>query len=204
MVGRRAWIALVSLALVGCGPAQPTGAPSPSGPVVVPTPTFMCTPEAGGSSSPCTEREYREMQERDAQYAQAEGVYRKYLAEYVRLMRAGGAKNLSPVLEELLGDATLAKNTLAQLRELKSEGLRVVGADPSIFSVVRNPSQTMEGSTVALEFCVDARSLTFYHGKTKRNRLGISRETIFFRGDGSRKLIIVAGTFKVVESCDEQ
>ncbi len=200
MVGRRAWIALVSLALVGCGPAQPTA----SGPVMVPTPTFMCTPEAGGPTSPCTEREYREMQERDAQYAQAEDVYRKYLAEYVRLMRAGGAKDLSPVLKELLGDATLAKNTLAQLRELKSEGLRVVGADPNISSVVRNPSQTMEGSTVTLEFCVDARSLTFYHGKARRNRLGISRETIFFRGDGPSKLVIVAGTFKVVDSCDEQ
>lgn len=100
-MGRQSVIALVLVGLVGCGPAQPTSAPTSVGatatasagpattasPRPAATPTFLCTPEAGGSSLPCTEDEYKDAVVRNAQYARAEAVYRNYLIKYVRAMR---------------------------------------------------------------------------------------------------------------------
>ncbi len=197
MVRGKAWLTLMLVGLVGCGPTvQPSGGPSSS-----PAPTHVCTPEAGGSARPCTDSEYDGMVAREAEYERAESVYRTYLVEYVKAMRAGGARELSPALTQVLGDPELAKNTLAQLRQFKADGLRVVGTDPTIATVTRKPGQTMHGSSTAIQFCVDARSLTVYRGKTRMNKLGVSRETMFFRADSPSELRIVAGTFEVVKSC---
>ena len=138
---------------------------------------------------------------REALYRQAESVYRGYVAEYVRVMRSGGARELTPALKEVLADPELAKNTLAQLRQFKADGLRVAGPDPTITVATREPGLTMHGSSIAVRFCVDARSLAVYRGKTKRSELGVSRETMFFRAANADELRIVAGTFEVVKSC---
>lgn len=213
MVGRRAWIALALLGLLGCGPAQPTDeatrpgtnipidAPTSASPVVVPTPTFLCTPEAGGSSSPCSEDEHGRAAATDAQYERAEAVYRAYLAEYIRMLRAGGARELSPTLRRILGDPVLAKNALTQLRQFKSGGVHLEGADPEVPAPIRKPRQARNGSTLALQFCVDARSLAIYRGSTRVNRLRVSRETVFFRADAANSFTIVAGIFQDVRSC---
>ena len=62
-------------------PGQPTPTSSPSSPVASPTPTFLCTPEAGGDASPCSEAQYDEMKAKDALYEEAEAVFREMLAE---------------------------------------------------------------------------------------------------------------------------
>ena len=87
--------------VVGCTPTTPpTTAP--------PTPTLLCTPEAGGIEAPCTQQQYDQMKAKDAQYAEAEKVYRAYLQEYERVVRAGGATSLSSEFERLIGDDDLA------------------------------------------------------------------------------------------------
>ena len=56
----RATVAILAamFLLAACQPSQP-GQPTPtssaSSPSATPTPTFMCTPEAGGEASPCSE-----------------------------------------------------------------------------------------------------------------------------------------------------
>lgn len=208
---RGAWIALVVLGLVGCGPAppldaptnRPTSAASPDSPVAAPTPTFQCTPEAGGASVPCTEDEHDEAAARDALYERADAQYRAYLAEYIRILRAGGARELSPVLKRVLGDSELAKRALVQLRQFKSSRIHVTGADPYLAAAVRKPGEAKNDSTLALQFCVDARSLSVYRGSRKVNRLGVSRETVFFRADADGDLVIVAEMFEETESCTD-
>ena len=150
---------------------------------------------------PCTEDEYKDAVVRNAQYARAEAVYRNYLIKYVRAMRAGGARELAPSLRATIGDPTFAKSTLAQLRQFKSEGVHVAGADPEVVAVIRRPAAAMNGSTIAMQFCVDARSLVVYRGKKRVNQLRISHDTVFFRARATNDLVIVAGTFENVESC---
>lgn len=83
--GRRG--ALITALLAGCvQPAEPTPSASP-------TPTFLCTPEAGGAEAPCSEADYRKMKEKDALYAEAEQVYRKYKAEMLKALQAGGGQS---------------------------------------------------------------------------------------------------------------
>ena len=61
-----------------------------------PQPTYTCTPEAGGEPFTCSQYQYDEMVGRDALYAEAEAVYRKFLAEDVRIMRAGRSDRADP------------------------------------------------------------------------------------------------------------
>ncbi|HMQ37099.1 MAG TPA: hypothetical protein PKE46_04970 [Micropruina sp.] len=189
MVGRRAWIALVSLALVGCGPAQPTATPSSSGPVVAPTPTFMCTPEAGGSSSPCTEREYREMQERDAMYAEAEQIYRRYLVEDYRVAKAGGATKLTPEFLAVIGGEKLRDWKLGEIRAAKKGGYSIRGGSYVLVYAKRLAEQTRNGSDVGLSVCVDARSAIIYRKGRKLGPSLVVQEDMFFkRLDGAMKM----------------
>ena len=89
--------AMTAVLVAGCGP-EATVTPTPS-----PSPTFMCTPEAGGTEAPCSEQDYQEMKAKDALYAEAEQVYRTYQAEFLKVIRAGGADELTPGLESVSG-----------------------------------------------------------------------------------------------------
>ena len=79
--GRLASSVVLACLLAGCQPP----APSPT-----PVPSYRCTPEAGGAEFDCTQHQYDEMVAKDKLYAEAEAVYRKFLAEDVRILRAGG------------------------------------------------------------------------------------------------------------------
>lgn len=200
MVGRRAWIALVSLALVGCGPAQPTATPSSSGPVVAPTPTFMCTPEAGGSGSPCTEREYREMQERDAMYAEAEQTYRRFLTEDYRVARAGGATKLSDEFLAVIGGERMKAGKLADVRATKKGGYSVRGGSYELKTVRRIPGRELEGSDVAMAMCVDATSATIYQRGKRIGPSVVTAEDVYFkRVDGAVKIWTNSNARKVAK-----
>ena len=63
------WMPMVAatVILVGCTPTSPPTTPAP-------TPTFMCTPEAGGAEAPCSQQDYDKMKAKDEQYAEAEKV----------------------------------------------------------------------------------------------------------------------------------
>lgn len=134
--------------LAGC---QPTAPPSP-----VPAPSFRCTPEAGGPEFDCTPRQHDDMVAKDQLYAEAEAVYRRFFAEDVRILRAGGASVATPVL---VGTTTGAffDDSMDYYRSLKEERSRLVGGQVRL-SLLRAPGVSKGGSIVALRACIDASS----------------------------------------------
>lgn len=89
-------VTIIGALVAGCSPAPvETPAPVPS----VPT----CTPEFGGTPYPCTEADYEANQRSLARYAEAERVYREYVAlsaqEHVE-----GLREPSPELLALTSD----------------------------------------------------------------------------------------------------
>ena len=70
-------VGVVCVALAGCSPS-PVASPSPSA-------TFLCVPEAGGDPVVCGPIEFEQAQRRDALYAEAEAVYRRFWVEMRRV-----------------------------------------------------------------------------------------------------------------------
>lgn len=184
----------VAVLLVGCTPTPPPT-------VAPPTPTFMCTPEAGGAETACTQQEFDKMKAKDEQYAEAEKVYRQFRDEYERVVRNGGASSLSAKLKAVIGDPALAGNLLNQLRLFKAQGLHIEGPGLEIKSVLRRPGVEMNSSSIAIEFCSDGSDTAVMKGKTKVRSGGIAKETAFFRNTQSG-LQIVATTYKEVKTCN--
>ena len=179
-------------------PGQPTPTSSPSSPAATPTPTFMCTPEAGGEASPCSEAQYDEMKAKDALYEEAEAVYRTFWAENVRISRAGGVKEPTEVMLQTSSGQFL-DNALEIFRDMASKGLRARGDDPSIF-VARAPGVTRDGSEVALVVCIDPRAWAFYRGEERISEGRTAEDRVYLATrDGSLKLVFVEGRW--VKSC---
>lgn len=190
--------ALAAALLAGCvQPAEPTPSASP-------TPTYLCTPEAGGDEAPCSEADYQKMKEKDALYAEAEQVYRKYKREMLKALQGGGATELSAGLKAVVAPGEVRDGILQNLRYFAKNNLRVVGAGSIVKSGVRRPGLIKRDSLVAMDFCVDGRETAVYQGKKRLKDQGsVAVDTVFF-GDVSGHLKIVAASSKAVSSCDGQ
>ena len=190
------------LLLAACQPSQPgqpTPTSSPSSPVATPTPTFMCTPEAGGEASPCSEAQYDEMKAKDALYEEAEAVFREYFAENIRISRAGGVKEPTEVMLRTATGEYL-KDTLTLFQNLRRNNLRARGDDPRIAKVTRLPGVSKAGSVVALRFCVDATGWAFFDDdRLVTEGIVAEDETHFDRVGG--KLRIIGADGRDVEKC---
>lgn len=93
--------------LAGCTTVtQPTATPTNS-------PTYLCTPEAGGTPLPCGPIEAEQAEKRDALYAEAETVYRRFWTESQRL--------------ELDPAPSVTRKLSSQMRRLKPSESRVRG-----------------------------------------------------------------------------
>ncbi|MDQ7991276.1 MAG: hypothetical protein AAGC63_00755 [Propionicimonas sp.] len=179
-------------------PTTPTGSP-PASPSAAATPTFLCTPEAGGAESQCTQAQYDEMKAKDALYAEAEAVFREYFAENIRISRAGGIEEPTEVMLRTTHGAYLA-DTLRLFKNLRRENLRARGDDPQIVRITRLPGRSKAGSEVALRVCVDATHWAFYSGGRLSTRGIVAEdETYFGRIDG--RLLIIGADGKDVEKC---
>ena len=185
---------LLAMLLAGC--VQPTD-PSPS---ASPSPTFMCTPEAGGDQAPCSEADYQKMKEKDALYAEAEQVYRKYTTLLMREMKAGGATRLPAELEALISGQDLNDSVLKRLREVRKEGLVVKGADVRIAWARRLPSLERDGSTVTMRLCGDASKLKAYKDGELVASGVVSEETVFFAGKAG-DVTMLAIEYQDVKKC---
>lgn len=191
------WVlATAALVLVGCTPTAPPTTPAP-------TPTFMCTPEAGGAESLCSQQDFDKMKAKDAQYAEAEEVYREFLREYTEVMRHGGSRELTPGLKKTMGDEELSNQIREQLRDFKSSGIHVEGPGVEVKTIVRKPSLTRNGATVTVEFCIDASQMVMYQGKRREGTWGLARDRIFFRPGGNAGSLLMVGSDSVeVKTCD--
>lgn len=177
--------------LAGCQPAAP---PSP-----LPTPSFRCTPEAGGPEFDCTPRQHDDMVAKDQLYAEAEAVYRKFFAEDVRIFRAGGVTEPTAVLLETTTGAFL-DDSMGLYRSFVVEGRRAVGGTIRLVSLERLPGVSKGGSVVAMRACTDATTTrTYRHGKPV-GKGGAGMDTLYFnRVAGVLKIQGADG--KAVESC---
>lgn len=193
MKARWALAVSVLVLLTGCNPPTP---PTPA----PPTPTFMCTPEAGGAEKPCSQGEFDKMKAKDAEYTEAEKVFREFQAETEQVLRKGGVDQLPARLVELVENKGLREQMLLDFKSFKLQGLRMVGPGIEIRSATRVPGRVLRDSTVSMEFCVDASANMAYKGKSKQFDLGVSMETFYFKSLPDR-VVIVGGDTKVVKQC---
>ena len=176
---------LAALGLVaGCQPATsvtvPPASPSASVPESAsPEPSFRCTPEAGGDEYDCSQAQHEEMVAKDALYAEAEEVARKLFAENIRITRAGGVTEPTPVLLEL-SERYFLEDVMQQYRDFHKNRLLPKGEDPLIVRVERLAGRSKEGSVVALRICVDASNWAFYRGDKLKSRGYLAEDDIYF------------------------
>lgn len=196
--------ALTAVLLAGCQPTVPPTTPTPTTTPTtlspVPTPTYLCTPEAGGEATPCSQIDYEQMKAKDALYTEAEAVYRKLFAESIRLNRAGGVSAPTEVmLSTTTGD--YLDDLLASFRGQLERGSRARGDDPTIVWIQRLAGQSKAGSEVALAICVDSTGWGYYIGDERVTDGVIAiDETYFARFDGVMKAIGADG--KETDSCE--
>lgn len=194
MKARWALAVSVLVLLTGCNPPTP---PTPA----PPTPTFMCTPEAGGPEASCSQSEFDKMKARDAEYAEAEKVYRKFIAEYVRVMKSGGGTKLTPDLDRLLGNKELKAAMLKRMKIYKEQGFRLVGPGLTIESIVRLAGRVAGDSVVAMSFCLGAKGMATYRGSENQGSWAPSKEEVFFKRSGQGGLVIADSSTESVRSC---
>lgn len=189
--GRLASIVVFACLVAGCQPPAPAPTPVPS---------YRCTPEAGGADSDCSQHQYDEMVAKDKLYAEAEAVYRKFLAEDMRIARSGGISQPTGVLHETTTGAFL-EDVMSGYREDKAGEVTVRGGDRIIKVISRLPSIAKAGSEVALRACVDSSSIEVYRrGKQVGTGLVTSDDLYFGRSSGKLKILGADG--EEVKSCD--
>ena len=190
---RRAAVATAILGLLlGCTPAPTVTTPAP-------TPTFACTPEAGGAPKPCSQAEYDAMVKKDALYAEAEALYRRYFAEEVRLDKLGGAKDATPEFKATLAEDFLSQ-TVAVHRQDYEADRRATGSQRLVW-IKRVPGVSWLGSLVAIAACRDATALKVYEGTKYIGHGRAGTETAYAKqfSDGLRLFSVES---EEVTSCD--
>lgn len=182
------------LLLAGCSPTQvPTDSPSavaPSGVTTTPTPepTPTCSP-IGGTPSPCSPDEYAKVEAQNKLVNEAIAVYKRWNVERIRLYRAGGASSPTDEMRATTaGDFRSA--SLEIFKNLKRMGARAISGEIQIVTI--GPDRGSSGPTashVALETCVDGRSMQFQlRDKRFRNEALVAEKIIAKTVDGQLKL----------------
>lgn len=179
-------------ALAGC-----TGAP-PSAPPVTASPSYSCTPEAGGTPLPCGPIEHEQAQQRDALYAEAERVYRKYWNELDRLTLIDDP----PFSEELT--ATTGDPFRTALQQVLAPGVHSERADGEALLVRLNrlPGLSKSGSSVALLACIDASRARYVINPGDAPKAGGIYEQRAYLGYSEGPLKIIDSEIRDVESCN--
>jgi hypothetical protein len=190
MAARRALTVLfVGLSLLaGCTPTDPNLQP-----------TYSCTPDDGSSPYPCARVQYDAKAKEAALYAEAEQVYRKFLAEHERIYRAGGITDPTPVLRETT-TGQIQQELMAGYRQLKVTHATAVGGEFKIAWFKRQPHATLDGSIVALLACTDTSTVKMgAPGKPSEPGRVVERIGYFVREGNLLKL--TAARSKVVPTC---
>jgi len=162
--------------LTGCQPASTT--------TPTPAPSYTCTPEAGGDQFSCSAHQYDDMIAKDKLYTEAETVYRKFLAEEVAILEAGGTDSPSAVLKETTSGSFL-DDVMAELTHAKETGVSVDRGAREVRSAERLVGKSKGGSVVAMGFCVDSTSVHFVRNGKSDGFGSITRDEVYFGRDGN-------------------
>ncbi len=178
--------------LAACTPTSPTPTPSPA-------PSYRCTPEAGGDEFDCTQAQHDEMIAKDKLYAEAEAVYRRYLAEDMRIARSGGVREPT---EELLDAASGAflESAIAEYRRNLKEQITIEGGEREVKSLTRLVGLSKGGSIVAIRSCVDATSIRVLKSGKYVGRGLVTQDDLYF-GLIDSHLKIIGADGRELESC---
>jgi hypothetical protein len=183
-------VVLVGVALAGCS-AAPVASPTPS-------PTYACVPEAGGEAVPCGPIEYEQSQRRNALYAEAEAVYRRYWAEKERLASMPDP-SWTAELEATTGGAF--RESAMELVD-RARGRQRVSGEPQLAWVKRLPGLSRSGSIVALEVCTDASGATYASADGGQPQPGLTGQLrLYYSRDQDSVLRIVESEAKEVPTC---
>ncbi len=164
--------ALAAVMVAGCAPADPVGQP-----------TYSCTPEVGGTPYPCYKVQRDELDKLDALYAEAEAVYRKYLAEDERISRAGGVDEATPVMLETLTGTALAE-TLDAYRSLKRDGIHVEGGEYRLAWIKRRPEALVSGMAISIRVCVETGSARLVQAGSRDESVDPNQSDLQFVREG--------------------
>jgi hypothetical protein len=160
---------------------------------------LRCTAEAGGAEYDCTPYEYDDMVAKDKLYAEAEAVYRKFLAEEVRVLRLGGIDEPTPVLEQTAAGAFL-EDVMKDLRSARASKVKVSEGARLVKSVERLVGVSKGGSVAALGVCVDSRTVRFTKAGKGAGSGELTRDELYF-GDVDSQLKVIGADGKVVDEC---
>ncbi len=159
----------------------------PSAPSPTPSPTYQCVPEAGGDPVPCGPIEYEQAQARDALYAEAEAVYRRFWTESDRLY-ASESPEVTPEIE-----ATTAGNFLKYVEEefAAPSYARRLSGNTRLVRLERYVGVSRSGSIVSLNACWDSSGATFSprNGDPATAGGAVDENVFFSRFDGVLKLV---------------
>ncbi|MFZ2749067.1 MAG: hypothetical protein WAZ15_02075 [Propioniciclava sp.] len=164
---------------------------------IAPTQAQRCVPEAGGEAVPCGPVEFEASQRRDALYAEAESVYRRYWAELRRIEVLEYPKVTSE-LEAVVGGQF--RDVVAQLVTKLGFTQRLSGDSPIVW-VKRWVGPQRSDSLVSLEACTDERGSQFKNpdgGEALAGR-AIQRRVYFSREGDEAPLRIIESEYKRVE-----
>lgn len=186
---RIAVLAASCVLLWGCTEAPRPSTPPPS--PVAPTPTFSCTPEAGGAAYECSQFDYEQMVAKDKLYAEAEAVYRKFAAEDERILRAGGANEATPILL-LTATGPFLADSLAIYRSMAEKGRHLSGGEVKLVRIERVPDAQKQGSVVAIRVCVDLSSVTIVENGRSIGPGVKGSDLLYFIREGGRLMILGA------------
>jgi hypothetical protein len=160
---------------------------------------LRCTAEAGGAEYDCTPYEYDDMVAKDKLYAEAEAVYRKFLAEDERIARIGGVTEPTEVLLETTSGFFL-KDAMVGYRSDKERGLTARDGERVIRSVVRLVGLSKGGSVAALRICTDSTSVRVFEKSKYVGKGSINRDDLYF-GRVDERLVIIGVDGEQVKAC---
>lgn len=181
MAAIRIGLLALTISLTSCA-TTPTQTPTNPGA----QPTFSCTPEAGGTPTPCHEHEYQQSQTRDKLYTQAETVYRRIIAEEERIYRAGGITEPTPGMQDTLTGEALT-NSLTEYRSLAADKIKAVGGEFQLKYLRRVPGLVRGTSIVTLQACIDASTVNLEEPTTtSRGLITLHRAFFSQHGDAIR------------------
>ncbi|MBN9107049.1 MAG: hypothetical protein J0I14_18845 [Propionibacteriaceae bacterium] len=173
---------------------------TPPGPLPQATPSWSCTPVAGGTPYACYEHQYQQTSAQNKLYEEAEAVYRKYHAEDERIFRLGGLTEPSQVLLETTTDAYL-REAMAEYRGLKENHGGLIKGTYGIAWLKPLPDTIRAGFVATLEVCTDVSEATFRGEGGKPYQIGEDNaERLYFVRE-SELLKIGAADHQRVKSC---
>ena len=172
---------------------------TPPGPLPQATPSWSCTPVAGGTPYACYEHQYQQTSAQNKLYEEAEAVFRRFNAEDERIYRAGGVDAATSTITATL-TGSLLEATLSNYADLKRTGTRMIDGEFAVVSIARL-TESKDGSVAALQVCLDVSEVQMRTGSKGPYRLGKDTIEVLYFSQTDTSLKIGAASNRWVKSC---